>query len=104
MTIGKKHAGFESEGCGEWSRDLSQVTSSRSQVGDGTFIVKTDIAPGKYRNSGGETCYWARLKGFSGQVAHIIANDNVFGGSTIVTIASTDKGFTSTGCGTWKKR
>ncbi len=63
----------------------------------------TDIAPGKYRTAGGSGCYWARLKNFTGTTDGIIANDNVTG-STIVTIASTDKGFTSSDCGTWTKR
>ena len=104
VTIGKSDVGFESNGCNEWSSDLSQVTDSKTEFGNGTFLVKTDIAPGTYRNSGGEFCYWARLKGFSNQLSHIIANDNVLGGSTIVTINSTDKGFTSSGCGTWNRR
>ena len=47
-----------------------------SSFGDGTFIVNNDIQPGTYKNSGGDSCYYARLKGFGGTVGDIIANDN----------------------------
>lgn len=66
------------------------------------FIVRTDIAPGTYKNSGGSNCYYARLQGFGNTLDDIIANNNV-DTPTIVTIASTDKGFQSEGCGTWTK-
>jgi len=29
--------------------------------GEGTYEVGVDIAPGKYRSPGGDSCYWARL-------------------------------------------
>ena len=65
VTIGKSDKGFESNNCGEWSSDLTRVTPSTSQVDqDGTYIVKTDVAAGTWRATGGEFCYWARLKGF----------------------------------------
>ncbi len=51
--------GFESSGCGKWSSNLSRVTSSMTQFGQGTFIVNTDIKPGTYRSSTGDGCYWA---------------------------------------------
>ena len=35
---------------------------------DGTFRVNTDIQPGTYQTTGGSSCYWERLKGFSGQL------------------------------------
>jgi hypothetical protein len=105
VTIGKKDAGFESNGCGEWTKDLSRVTEGRSRIdADGTYIVGTDIKPGKWKSSGGEFCYWARLKGFGGTLGSIIANDNVFGGRTTVTIRSKDKGFQTKGCGTWVRK
>lgn len=105
VTIGKNDAGFSSSGCGEWTKDLSQVTFDREHIDmDGTYIVGTDIKPGKWKSAGGEFCYWARLKSFSGTLSSILANDNVFGGSTIVTIRSTDKGFETRGCGVWERR
>jgi hypothetical protein len=69
--------------------------------GDGTFTVGTDIQPGTYRTrSGSPGCYWERLKGFSGTFGDIITNDNT-DGPAVVTIAASDKGFQSSGCGTW---
>jgi hypothetical protein len=104
VTIKASDVGFESTGCDEWSSDLSQITSSKTHIDtDGTYIVGTDLAAGKWKSSGGDYCYWARLSGFSGTLSSIIANNNVLGGSTIVTIRSTDKGFTATGCGTWTR-
>lgn len=104
VTIGKFDKGFSSSGCGTWTNDLSRVTASKSKLEiDGTYIVNTDLTPGTWRSSGGDYCYWARLSGFGGTLNSIIANDNVFGGHAIVTIRSTDKGFETTGCGTWTR-
>jgi hypothetical protein len=71
---------------------------------DGTYRVGTDIVSGTYRSTASSSagCYWERLKGFSGTLDDIIAN--YLGISpTIVTIASTDVGFHSDGCGGWEK-
>ncbi|MEU5345088.1 MULTISPECIES: hypothetical protein [unclassified Streptomyces] len=75
--------------------------------GDGTFVVGDDIKAGTYRTAGAEdsvipNCYWARLKGTSGDFEDIIANGNVKGPTT-VTVSSSDGAFQSTGCKTWKK-
>jgi len=49
----------------------------KTEFGDGTYLVGTDIAAGSYKTSGpraGSTiCYWARLKDDSG--SNIIANN-----------------------------
>lgn len=103
VTIAATDKGFESENCGTWTKDLSQITQSKTSFEDGMFIVRTDIAPGTYKNSGGSGCYYARLRGFGNTLDDIIANNDV-DTSTIVTIASTDKGFQSEGCGTWTKQ
>lgn len=105
VTIKKADVGFESKGCDEWSSDLSRVTASKSEiVWDGTYIVGTDIAAGRWRSTGGEDlCYWARLSAFTGGVGAIIAN-GLPDGRAIVTIRSTDKGFVTKGCGTWARQ
>ena len=103
VAIGKNDAGFESNYCGTWSKDLSRVTESRTRFGEGTFIVNTDIKPGTFKNTGGGTCYWARLKNFGGTLGSITAN-GLTENRTIVTIKSTDKGFVSSGCGEWVRR
>ncbi len=61
-----------------------------------------DVRPGTYRSNGRDFCYWARLKGFGGDLDDIIAND-IREGSSVVTIRSTDEGFASSGCGTWTR-
>ena len=70
-------------------------------LGDGTWIVGTDLTPGLYAASGGSPCYWARLKGFSGNLDDIIANE-LGSGRLIVEIKVTDAGFLTRGCGYWQ--
>jgi hypothetical protein len=104
VTIAPTDAGFSSDGCGTWTPDLSPITSSATApFGEGKFIVGVDVAPGTWRNSDSSAgCYWERLSGFGGEFGDLIAND--FGNSIqVVTIAPTDAGFSSRGCGTWTK-
>lgn len=103
VTISSSDKGFDSRGCGTWTSDLSQITSSKTTFTDGMYFVKTDIAPGTYKSSGQTGCYWARLSNFSGGIDSIIANDNT-DSPAIVTISSGDKGFESKSCGTWTKQ
>ncbi|MGH8936697.1 MAG: S-layer homology domain-containing protein [Acidimicrobiia bacterium] len=72
--------------------------------GDGTWQVEQEVPAGTYRNddsSGG--CYWERLSGFSGEFDDIIANDFI-DYLTVVTILSSDAGFSAERCGTWSNR
>ena len=66
------------------------LTPENRVVPTGVYAVGTDIKPGRYQLSG--SCYWARLSGFSGELADIIANDNT-DGPFIVSILATDIGF-----------
>jgi chitodextrinase len=69
--------------------------------GDGVWLVPNEVVPGTYRNSDSSgACYWARLSGFSGELADIISNEFTYE-IDIVTIASGDAGFESIDCGTW---
>jgi hypothetical protein len=103
VTIKASDKGFMSQNCGTWTKDLSQITTSKTSFDDGIFIVGTDIKPGTYKDTGGDSCYYARLRGFGGTIDDIITNNNV-SAPTIVTISSSDKGFQSKGCGTWTKQ
>ncbi|MCG2621410.1 hypothetical protein LVY72_05705 [Arthrobacter sp. I2-34] len=68
---------------------------------DGTYRVGSGIKPGLYKATGGDTCYWATLDGFSGSFSDI--NNNYLGtGNTYVRITSSDRGFETRGCGNWK--
>lgn len=101
VTIEESDKGFKSTRCGTWTQDLSQITKSKTTFEDGTYIVGTDIQPGRYKSKGQSGCYYARLAGFGGGgVGEIISNENT-DTAAIVTIAESDKGFKSTRCGTW---
>jgi len=102
VTIAKTDKGFDSTRCDTWTSDLSQITTSKTSFGQGDFIVGTDFTPGTYRSAPSEGCYWARLKGFGHTLNEIAANGNTNSGA-VVTIKSTDKGFESARCETWKK-
>jgi hypothetical protein len=84
-------------------------TSVVTAFGDGTYEIGNaagQVPPGKYRATvpPSEHCYWERLKGLSGQFDDIIANANEDAGAPlIVTIATTDKAFKTSGCGIWRK-
>lgn len=104
VSIAATDAGFSSSGCGHWTADLSAVTDPAGPIpDDGVYIVGTDISAGTWSSAGGAGCYIARLSGFSGAFDEIIANDVSSGASLIVTIAASDAGFETTGCGTWTK-
>jgi hypothetical protein len=103
VSIASSDMGFESQSCGTWTQDLSQITTSNTTIGDGMYVIGTDRAPGTYRNTGASGCYYVRLSGFGNTTDDIIAN-NIVDTATIVTIASSDKGFQSNGCGTWTKQ
>jgi hypothetical protein len=96
-------AAFQSTNCGTWSNDLSTVLPSGHDLRDGIFIVGTDLGPGRYRATGGPNCYWARLRGFSGDVEQIIENDSPSVGHPEIDILATDVGFESLDCGIWTR-
>ncbi len=94
-----------SGGCGEWSSDLSAVTGSTTNVGEGTLIVGTDLLPGTWTASppNPAACTWSRLRGFSGDASETIEAGEV-DAPKVVVIDATDAGFTSTGCGRWVRQ
>jgi hypothetical protein len=101
VTILRTDRGFETRGCGIWG-PLRRVTKSKTRFGPGTYVVNLDLAPGTYRSRGGDGCYWARLRAFTGGLGAIIANDNPLG-SAVVTIGRGDRGFESSRCGPWTR-
>lgn len=97
--------GFESKSCALWvplEHHLNVTEDDRpyDDFGAGAFVVGDEIDPGLWRASGGSTCYWERLSGFTGDLDHIEANDNP-SGQVIVEVKEMDQGFSSSGCGTW---
>ena len=73
---------------------------------DGTWRVGVEIKPGLYRTRpppssfGFPGCYWARLRGLSGEAKDIIVADTT-GAPVQIQIAATDVAFRSIGCGQW---
>jgi hypothetical protein len=61
VTIASSDEGFQSDGCGTSTSDLSAIASSKTSFGDGVFIIGTDVAPGAYKGTAQRGCYWARL-------------------------------------------
>jgi hypothetical protein len=71
--------------------------------GDGTFVVGAELPAGTYRTAAStESCYWARLSGFGGELDDIKAND-IGDGPRVVTIDASDRGFKSSRCMKWTK-
>ncbi len=104
---------FNQQGCsnffqiwppGPWTTPLIQ---QGAPFGDGDWKVNYEVAPGTYSAPGaapGGGCYWERLSSFRHEgIESVIANDFSLGGPQIVTIANTDFGFSTDGCGTWTK-
>jgi len=102
VTILPTDKGFQSDHCAPWTANVSPIARNNS-VGPGDYIVGIDLQPGTYRSGGGGlACYFARLRGFTHAPGDVIANNHTQG-SAIVSIAASDRGFTSNGCGTWSK-
>ena len=82
--------------------EVNTVAMPAATFGDGTFHVGAGIQPGTYRTRVAAPlgCYWERLSGFGGTIDEVIANDFT-AGTSVVTIAPTDAGFSSSRCGTW---
>lgn len=103
IEIAASDAGFKTERCGQWlPLEDTYPDAPATQFDDGTYQVGTHIEPGRYSNSGGGSCYFERVSGFSQTLGDIISND--FGSTNaVVEIQANDTGFTTKGCGTWTK-
>jgi len=92
--------------CYKEERAILQEKREQAQLikdkGDGFYTVGEEMAAGTWRSTGGgDSCYWERLSGFSGDFDDIITN--YFGSAGVtVTISSSDKAFKAEGCGTWE--
>lgn len=72
----------------------------------GLLLVGSDIRPGTYRATCESDfgCYWARLKGTSGEFEDIVANEGRDPGQrATVTIRGSDVAFETTGFGEWTR-
>lgn len=104
VAVAATDVGFNSEGCGTWTSNVSAITTSQTApFSDGSFIVGTDIGAGTWGAPGGANCYWERQSGFSGEFSDVIANDGGVA-TPVVTVSASDVGFLSDGCGTWTRQ
>jgi hypothetical protein len=76
-----------------------------SSFGDGTYVVGTDIQPGRYRTNGAGDdpslgCYWSRDGDLSGE--NILAN-GIIRGPTTVDVKSGDAAFEVSGGCQWAR-
>lgn len=96
-SVAASDAGFISENCGTWTSDLAPLAGP---IGDGVWIVGTDIQPGRYTSDGGTACVWQRLAGFGGTSDE----SHEVGLTATVEVSATDRGFSSSHCGAWVRR
>ena len=82
VDIAATDVGFASTRCGSWTTDLTPIVSPGDPFGSGSWLVGPEVAPGRYRNTPGEThikgiefedeCEWQRVSGFTGAEAETI--------------------------------
>ena len=102
VDISGEDVAFKSTRCGDWVIAQPVEDPPSSTMGQGSWQVGIDIAPGRWSTTSEvDGCYWQRVSSFSGGFAAIIANDNV-DGRAIVDISANDVGFESTRCGDWE--
>lgn len=104
VTIATTDVGFSTQDCGAWT-PVQNAPALSAPYAEGSSAVMLQFDPGTYRNANtAGNCYWAKLRGFSGELHDIIDNDFVASpGQIIVTIESSVEGFESSGCGAWTR-
>jgi hypothetical protein len=81
--------------------DTSSATADPNAdiPGDGTYAVGSDVQPGTYHASGGDSCTWQRLAQNRSGEEHVVAS----GSGSSVTIRESDSSFETEGCGSWSR-
>jgi hypothetical protein len=90
--------------CGSWFTTPRRGLSPT--ITPGMWIVGAQITPGTYRAENSvQGCFWQRVSNFTGAIDATLASAFVTSaGVQLVTIASTDAGFsTNVECGTWTR-
>ena len=98
---------FRSVLCGVWTKDTAPPATANALLDNpypyagGTWLVGSEIAPGRYRAEPAGSCRWRRLSGFGGSDGDVIERGEE-STSFVVEIAPTDAGFgIGGGCGAW---
>ena len=104
LLVARSDRAVESDGCGVWvPASAKSYNPTPTRMVDGEYRVNIDVWEGTYRAPGGSGCYWTRRSSWDvSNITTVIANH--FGpGQQIVTIARSDVGFVTSGCGSWTK-
>lgn len=101
VEIMDSDAAFDSD-CSAWYA-LAPLDGPMDVIPQGKWLVGVHMEAGTYQAEGGDSCYWERLSGVSGEFDDLLAND-LPGGSAVVEISSSDFAFNSSGCGEWSLR
>lgn len=81
---------------------ITSTNANAGGFGNGTHMVGTAVKPGRYITTTASTmCYWERVSGFGGSFDEIISNGSGDGAHLVVDILGTERGFKTSGCGTW---
>src|SRR5690554_53912 len=110
LTISESDAGVEFSGDCRWV-EVSEAPPVEvgADVGEGVWAVGDEIQPGTYTTQAPQgdvfdSCYWARLSGFSGEFGDLITNGIVEAGSRgRVEVLPSDAGVVFTGECTWTR-
>ncbi|MWJ32888.1 hypothetical protein, partial [Saccharibacillus sp. WB 17] len=97
VEIKASDVGFISTGTGIWKAVPGQKAAFHKKFGPGTYIVGTDLAPGRYKSAQGAAS-WAVLSGFGGEASDVLRASSVPSSAPVtIEIKKTDTGFTSQG-------
>jgi hypothetical protein len=110
VTISDTDAGVELSGGCRWVGVAeAEPAEINDEVGEGVWAVGDEIPPGTYvtdapAGSVLDSCYWARLSGFTGELDDIIANGNLDAGTRgRIDVSSSDAGIELTGECVWSR-
>lgn len=93
---------FASRGCGEWSRIAAPLAEPGEAIGDGAWLVGSEVAPGRYRAAeDADGCRWELVEEAG---VYLLPEGSRLplrygGGLTIVDIKPDDFSFSTGGCG-----
>ena len=110
VTIKPTDVAFETSGCTDFvlhTNDSSKSDIGLTEFGPGTYLVQSEIQPGRYKaevapDSFG--CSWSRLSETDGELSSVIAIDVILEGQTYVTIEESDFAFETSGCTNWESQ
>jgi hypothetical protein len=95
-------AGFRTQGCGDW-RPYAPPATPATTMGDGDWLVGSDIQPGTYGSTGPPSsvpCHWERASGFTHDGLSEWIDSGFPEEPTTVQVYAGER-FTADACGMW---